>query len=203
MTEAWHLPPPAYSGQRIGLFGGSFDPPHAGHLLVATEALRRLGLDTVWIMVSPGNPLKDRSGLPAPDRRVAIARRVFDHPRMQVTRFEAAHGFRYSYQTLAYLTSAHPRSRFVFIMGADNLRDLHRWQRWRELVRLAPFAVYARPGAEHTALASPAAVALARYRLDEAEAQTLANASPPAWVYLHGRLSGLSSTALRRNTASP
>lgn len=194
------LSPPAYAGQRIGLFGGSFNPVHQGHLLVATEALRRLRLDALWIMVSPGNPLKDRSGLPSLDQRMQAARSVFTDPRMIVTGFEAARGLRYSYQTVAHLTGAHQRTRFVFIIGADNLRDLHRWQRWQELVRLVPMAVYARPGAEHAALASPAAAALMRYRLDEADAPLLADCVPPSWVYLHGRLSPLSSTALRRRT---
>src|SRR5690606_38448647 len=124
-------------------------------------------------------------------------RKVFAHPRMHVTGFEAARQARYSYQTVDYLTRAFPRTRFVFIIGADNLRDLDRWQHWRDLAARVPIAVYARPGAEHTALASPAATLLAPYRLPEAQAPRLASAAPPAWIYLHGKQSSLSSTALR------
>jgi nicotinate-nucleotide adenylyltransferase len=190
--------PPAYAGMRIGLFGGSFNPPHEGHRLVALQALKRLGLDAVWFLVSPGNPLKDRKELAPLTERVATARQLFQHPRLRVTGFEAAHGFTYTYETLRYLKAARPGVRFVWIMGADNLSQLHRWEKWRSIAELMPMAIYVRPGSIRRAPISPAATTLARYRIDESDARLLANLPPPAWVYLHGMMSPLSSTVLRR-----
>ncbi|MEO8884034.1 MAG: nicotinate-nucleotide adenylyltransferase [Devosia sp.] len=189
--------PPAYAGMRIGLFGGSFNPPHEGHRLVALQALKRLNLDAVWFLVSPGNPLKDHAGLAPLAERVAAARALVHHPRIRVTGFEAAHGFTYTYDTLKYLKSTRPGVRFVWIMGADNLSQLHRWERWREITSLMPMAIYVRPDSLRRAPVSKAATALARYRIDESDANILADLAPPAWVYLHGMMSPLSSTALR------
>jgi nicotinate-nucleotide adenylyltransferase len=189
--------PPLNPSMRIGLFGGSFNPPHAGHRLVALECLKRLGLDAVWLLVSPGNPLKSHSGLRPLAERVEATRKLLDHPRLYATGFEAAHGFRYTYDTLRALKTRGAGARFVWIMGADNLRQFDRWERWRDIARLMPMAVYARPGAERAALASKAALALSRWRLDPADAPSLADADPPAWVYLTGRVSPLSSTRLR------
>ncbi|MDR3475936.1 MAG: nicotinate-nucleotide adenylyltransferase [Devosia sp.] len=194
--------PPAYPGMRIGLFGGSFNPPHEGHRLVALQALKRLNLDAVWLLVSPGNPLKDRTGLAPLADRVAAARRVVDHPGVRVTGFEAAHGFTYTYETLRFLKRGHPGVRFVWIMGADNLSQFHRWEHWREIARLMPMAVYVRPGSIQRAPVSKAAVALARYRVDEADGPILADLPAPAWVYLHGMMSQLSSTLLRQDAAT-
>jgi nicotinate-nucleotide adenylyltransferase len=193
--------PPAYAGMRVGLFGGSFNPPHEGHRLVALQALKRLNLDAVWLLVSPGNPLKDRAGLAPLAERVTAARRVVQHPNVRVTGFEAAHGFTYTYETLRYLTRTHPGVRFVWIMGADNLSQFHRWEHWREIAALMPMAVYVRPGSLRRAPVSKAAVALGRHRVDEADAPILADLPAPAWVYLHGMMSQLSSTVLRRAAA--
>jgi nicotinate-nucleotide adenylyltransferase len=193
--------PPAYAGMRVGLFGGSFNPPHEGHRLVALQALKRLNLDAVWLLVSPGNPLKDRSGLAPLAERVASARRVVQHPNVRVTGFEAAHGFTYTYETLRFLTRTHPGVRFVWIMGADNLSQFHHWEHWREIAELMPMAIYVRPGSLRRAPVSKAAVALGRHRVDEADAPILADLPAPAWVYLHGMMSQLSSTVLRRAAA--
>ncbi|SFZ86696.1 nicotinate-nucleotide adenylyltransferase [Devosia enhydra] len=190
-------PPPAFPGMRIGLFGGSFDPFHEGHRLVAMEALKRLRLDTVWILVTPGNPLKDRSGLPPLAQRMADAHRVIDHPRIRVTGFEAARGFTYSYETVAWLRRRYPGVDFVWIMGGDSLRSFHRWQRWRDMARLVPIAVHARPGSVRIAPRSRAAQWLDDVRIPEDEAATLAGSTPPAWTYLTGVVSGQSSTAIR------
>ena len=189
--------PPAGRDMRIGLFGGSFNPAHEGHRLVALQALKRLRLDAVWMLVSPGNPLKDHADLAPLAERVAVAREVMEHPRIKVTGFEAAHGFRYTYETLRFLKAAHPGVRFVWIMGADNLRQFDRWERWREIARLMPIAIYVRPGSTRRAPFSKAATALARYRLDETDAPVLANCRAPAWVYLHGLMSSLSSSLIR------
>jgi nicotinate-nucleotide adenylyltransferase len=189
--------PPHGAGMRIGLFGGSFNPPHEGHRLVAMLALRRLKLDRVWFLVTPGNPLKKHDGLAALETRLQAAREVVAHPRTEVTGLEAALGSDLTVHTLAALTSRLPALRFVWIMGGDNLATFHHWRRWRVIAGLVPIAVIDRPGATHAALRSPAAAALLPFRIPESAAATLAERSPPAWVYLHGRRSNLSSTALR------
>lgn len=182
---------------RIGLFGGSFNPPHAGHRLVSLTAMRRLGLDRVWWLVTPGNPLKDRSRLAPLASRMAAARQVADHPRIVLTDVEAAIGTRYTYDTLRYLVRRCPGVRFVWIMGADNLADFHRWQHWRAIARLMPLAVVDRPGATWRAAGSRAGQFLAPYRIDESDAGLLPGLAPPALVFLHGPRSSLSSTLLR------
>ncbi|MFH6782915.1 MULTISPECIES: nicotinate-nucleotide adenylyltransferase [Methylobacterium] len=189
--------PPLAPGLRVGLYGGSFNPAHAGHRHVSRLALRRLALDRVWWLVSPGNPLKDRSGLPDAAARAAAARNVAANPRIAVTDFEAGLGVRYTVETLHWLTVRHPDIRFVWIMGADSLASFHRWRGWREIAARMPVAVIDRPGYTLKAMASPAARALAASRIDESAAATLADRAPPAWVFLHGPRNSLSSTALR------
>ncbi len=191
------LPPIAGPGMRIGLFGGSFNPPHEGHRLVALQCLKRLRLDRVWVLVSPGNPLKDHANLAPLADRLAMTRKVMNDPRLDVTDFEAAHGFAYTYETVRYLTEAHPQTRFVWIMGADSLLNFDHWEHWREIARRVPMAVYARPGALFRATRAPAAVALEAARLPEDKAASLAESAPPAWVYLRGIMSAASSTAIR------
>ncbi len=194
--------PIADAGMRIGLFGGSFNPAHDGHRLVALQCLKRLALDRVWVMVSPGNPLKDHSELAPLGDRVATARGVMDHPQLDVTAFEASHNFRYTYETLDYLVAAEPAVRFVWIMGADSLMSFERWERWEEIANTMPMAIYARPGATFRATRSKAAVALEAFRLPEDKAAILAESEPPAWVYLRGIMSSQSSTAIRKARAS-
>ena len=189
--------PPSGAGMRIGLFGGSFNPIHEGHALVIEETLRRLQLDAVWVMVTPGNPLKDHSELAPLRQRVEVARQLLARPEVRVTGFEAAYGFSYSWQTIRFLTTTLSDRRFVWIMGADNLVDFHRWERWRDIAAMVPFAVYVRPGSGRRAPVSLAATALAHWRIDESDAPRLASLPPPAWVYLHGRQSPLSSSAIR------
>ncbi|HET8726524.1 MAG TPA: nicotinate-nucleotide adenylyltransferase [Alphaproteobacteria bacterium] len=190
--------PPHAPGMRIGLFGGSFNPVHEGHRLVALQCLERLALDAVWLLVSPGNPLKDRSELAPLADRLGAARALIRHPRVRVTGFEMAHGFFYTVQTISWLVRTCPGVRFVWIMGSDSLSQFARWERWQEIAALVPMAVYARPGSRFSAMSSPAATALGRYRLREGDAPALAGRRPPAWVYLHGLSSDQSSTAIRR-----
>lgn len=191
--------PPAAPGQRIGLMGGSFDPPHDGHLAVARTALRRLRLDRVWWLVSPGNPLKSNDALPPQSERIAACRALTrNEPRIVVSGLEADLASAYTIDTLAFLTRRYPQVRFVWLMGADNLTVFHRWRRWREIAALAPIAVVDRPGWHLPALASPAARALERHRQPAARAAALPGLAAPAWVFLPTRLSPLSSTALRR-----
>jgi nicotinate-nucleotide adenylyltransferase len=188
-------------GMRIGLLGGSFNPPHAGHLLASRIALRRLGLDRIWWIVTPGNPLKDVSGLPPLARRMAQARAMAADPRIDVTGFEAAIGTRYTFDTISFLKRRCPGVRFVWIMGADNLAGFHRWQRWRDIAQLVPIAVVDRPGSTLRSTRALAAARLAAARVPEVDARRLADARPPAWAFLHGPRSHLSSTMLRNRGA--
>jgi nicotinate-nucleotide adenylyltransferase len=189
--------PLAFPGQRVGLMGGTFNPPHEGHAVCAVTALRRLELAPLWWMVTPGNPLKGHDGLPSLAERMAASRRLAADPRIKVTGFEAALGTPYTYETLRYVTRRLPGVDFVWVMGADNLAGFHRWQRWRDIARLVPMAVVDRPGWRLKALASPAALGLARYRVPETLAGNLPTLAPPAWALLSTRLSEASSTALR------
>jgi nicotinate-nucleotide adenylyltransferase len=189
--------PPHAPGLRIGLFGGTFDPPHQAHRAACLIAMRRLGLDRVWWLVTPGNPLKDTRGLAPLQERLDAARALAHHPRIDVSGVEAAIGARYTYDTIRYLKTRCPAVHFVWIMGADNLRSFHRWQKWRGIANLLPMAVVDRLGPSLYATAGIAAQALARARIPEHDAKTLAGRKPPAWVYLHGLKSPLSSTALR------
>lgn len=191
------LPPKHTPGLRIGLFGGSFDPPHAGHVLASLTALRRLQLDRVWWLVSPGNPLKDTSGLPSLQARLAACARVATHPALDVTGVEAKLGSRYTVDVIAALRARCPGVDFVWIMGADNLANFHRWQHWRDIAKLVPIAAIDRPGSTLSAFGSPAGASLWRHRLSEADAGLLAACRPPAFVFLHGPRSTMSSTALR------
>ncbi len=198
--------PPHAPGLRVGLYGGSFNPPHAGHRHVSLLALKRLNLDRVWWLVTPGNPLKERDGLPATAERVAAARRLAAHPRIAVTGFEEAIGTRYTIDTLGRVVVRCPGARFVWIMGADNLAGFHRCRGWRAIARRGPFAVVDRPGWTLRASRSRAALALAPWRVDETDAGLLADLDPPAWTFLHGPRSPLSSTGLRtqrRRLATP
>lgn len=189
--------PVHYPGERIGLFGGTFDPPHEAHLAACLLAMKRLALDRVWWLVTPGNPLKDTIGLAPLDERIAAARNLARHPRIEVTGIEAAIGVCYSYDTIRYLVSRCPRVRFVWIMGADNLRTFHRWQKWRGIAELVPIAVIDRLGPSLRATGSVTAQAFGHRRVPESEAAALLSRRTPAWVLLHGLKSPLSSTALR------
>ena len=189
--------PPHSRGMRIGLFGGTFDPPHAAHLAASLLAMKRLKLDRMWWLVTPGNPLKDTRHLRPLAQRMAEAQRLAHHPRIDVTGLEAVINTRYTYDTLEYLVRRCPGVRFVWVMGADNLRSFYRWQSWRRIANLLPMAVVDRMGSSLYAASGRAAQALGRYRLPERFASELAERDAPAWLYLHGLKSPLSSTALR------
>ena len=182
---------------RIGLFGGTFDPPHQAHLGASLLALKRLKLDRVWWLVTPGNPLKNTKGLAPLSERIAAARALTRHPRIDVTGIEAVINTRYTYDTIRWLKARCPGVRFVWIMGADNLRSFHRWQKWRGIAQLVPFVVIDRLGPSLYAAASPAGLAFGYARIPEHDAVTLPGRKPPAWSFLHGLKSPLSSTALR------
>ncbi|GGD97106.1 putative nicotinate-nucleotide adenylyltransferase [Aureimonas endophytica] len=193
--------PLALPGMRIGLFGGSFDPPHPGHRLVAETAMRRLELDRLWWLVSPGNPLKRHDGLRPLAERLAASRALMPERRIDVTGFEAAHRLRYTADLIRLLARRRPHVRFVWVMGADSLRSFHLWQDWRDILRMVPVAVVDRPGATLAALHSPMAIAYRAARLAEADAALLPFQKTPAWVFLHGPRSPQSSTALRASSS--
>jgi nicotinate-nucleotide adenylyltransferase len=189
--------PPHAPGLRIGLFGGTFDPPHVAHLGASLLAMKRLKLDRLWWLVTPGNPLKDTRGLRPLALRMADARRLARHPRIDISGLEAVINTRYTYDTLEYLVRRCPGVHFVWVMGADNLRSFYRWQNWRGIANLMPMAVVDRMGSSLYATGGRAAQALSKFRLPETAAANLATRKPPAWLYLHGLKSPLSSTALR------
>jgi nicotinate-nucleotide adenylyltransferase len=187
-------------GMRIGLLGGSFNPPHRAHRAISLFAIKRLRLDRVWWLVTPGNPLKDQDTLRDLEARTEAARRVADDPRIDVSCLESVIGTRYTVDTVKYLRRRASGLRFVWIMGADNLAQFHRWQNWRRMATLVPIAVIDRPPQSFRALNAPAA--LARYRLPENEARRLADHRAPAWVFLTGLKMNLSSTGLRNPDGS-
>lgn len=191
------LPPRRGAGLRIGLFGGSFNPAHEGHRLASLIALRRLKLDRVWWLMSPGNPLKDHRELASFDARMAGARRVANHPRIDVTAVEAALGLNYTADVLRLLTRRCPGVRFVWIMGADNLASFPRWRDWTGIAHTLPIAIVDRPGATVRGRQGMAWSYLARWRLPEQSASRLADHRPPAVMTLHGPRSPQSSTSLR------
>ncbi len=189
--------PPFVPGLKAGLFGGSFNPPHEGHRAASLLALKRLRLDRIWWLVSPGNPLKDARELAPLALRLEAARKLSNHPRIEVTGIEAAIGANFSFETISYLKRRCPGVHFVWIMGADNFLNFDRWQRWREIAKLVPLAIIDRPGFTLKALHGRAALTMAHFRYDESGAPVLATAAPPAFVFLHGPRSELSSTGLR------
>lgn len=189
--------PHVEKGMQVGLFGGSFNPPHAGHELVAEIALRRLSLDQLWWIVTPGNPLKSARELAPLAERIQLSEKVAQDPRIKVTAFEAAYHVRYTADTLALVHAKNPGVDFVWIMGADSLRDFHRWERWRQIMLTFPIAVIDRPGATLSFLSSVAAKTFDYARVDERDAPRLARMRAPAWTFVHGPRSVLSSTAIR------
>ena len=186
-----------FDGAKVALFGGSFDPPHDGHKLVAKAALRALKVDYVWWLVSPQNPLKSHKPK-AIDRRVAAVQKLADDRRFIVSDEETRLGTVYTIDTVRALQAAYPQVSFICLIGADNLVGLHRWKDWQSLMREIPLAVYPRPGAAHRAALSPAARAFDYARLDAAAAAQLPVCQAPAWVMLEGARSALASSELRQ-----
>ncbi|MEM8811703.1 MAG: nicotinate-nucleotide adenylyltransferase [Pseudomonadota bacterium] len=194
----WLRVPPVFPGMTVGLFGGSFNPPHQGHRNASLTALKRCGLSEVWWLVTPGNPLKDHRNLAPLEARVMRAAAVADHPRIRVTAFEAAAGLSFTADTIRYLTDRRHQVRFVWIMGADNLSNFHHWQDWRSIMARVAVVVIDRPGDRLAASSAPAAQAYRRFRVDEREAASLAWRDRPAWMFLKCPLDPSSSTELRK-----
>jgi nicotinate-nucleotide adenylyltransferase len=181
----------------VGLLGGSFNPAHDGHRHISLMALKRLGLDEIWWLVSPQNPLKPVAGMAPFAERLAGARAAARHPRIRATGIEARLGSSYTAETLARLARRLPGLKFVWLMGADNLRQIDQWKDWPEIFRRVLVAVFARPTYSLRALAGKAAHRFQRFRIAETAAHKLVRAEPPHWVFLTGPQSPLSATAIR------
>ncbi|WP_296817682.1 nicotinate-nucleotide adenylyltransferase [Brevundimonas sp.] len=185
-------------GMRVGLFGGSFNPPHEGHLHVAETARIRLGLDRIVWLVSPQNPLKSADETAPLEQRMAWTRALADGPSMVVSDFETRAGTWWTIDTLRLLKARHPGVRFVWVMGSDNLMGFHHWKGWTDIARLMPMAVIARPGSILGSRFAPTSTFFSENRVPASRAPVLAEMEAPAWVYLTAPLNPQSSTALRR-----
>lgn len=186
--------PIATKGMVIGLFGGSFDPAHQGHVDLTRAALARMGLDAVWWLVTPANPLKARQPAPMADR-LARARAVMTHPRVKITALEVPLGTRATADTIDRLCALYPDVHFVWLMGADNLVQFHKWGRWRDILRSVPVGVLARPGSGLAARLSVAARAFRVHRV--ARGETLRGHAPPVWCFVNMPMNDASSSAIR------
>jgi nicotinate-nucleotide adenylyltransferase len=186
--------PIANKGMVIGLLGGSFDPAHEGHVHITCEALKRMGLDQVWWLVSPGNPLKARQPASMADR-IGRAKAVMQHPRVKITALEEKLGTRATADTLDRLRALYPGVSFVWLMGADNLVQFHRWDRWRDILRSVAVGVLARPGSGVQARLSVAARAFRVHRA--ARGETLRGRKPPVWAFVNLPMNAASSTEIR------
>ena len=184
--------------RRVGLLGGSFNPAHAGHRRISLFARDELGLDEVWWLVSPGNPLKPAAGMAPLSARFAAALRTARRAPIRVTAIERDFGTRYTIDTLRALQRRYPATEFVWLMGTDNLAQFHRWRDWRGIARTMPIAVIARPGYDKAAFASPAMAWLRRYRVSAASFKTRGRWSAPALVILRFDPDPRSATAIRR-----
>jgi len=182
---------------RTGLLGGSFNPAHRGHRRATANAIRALGLDEVWWLVSPGNPLKPAEGMAPLPARIASARRAARRLPVRVTAIERELGTRYTIDTLRALLRRYPKRRFIWLMGADNLAQFHHWREWRSIARLVPIAVIARPGYDGDARAARAMGWLRRFVRPAAEATGWTRWRPPAIVFLPLPLDPTSATGIR------
>ena len=200
-TEWIRAPGPVGAGLRIGLLGGSFNPAHEGHVHVSRAALKSLGLDYVWWLVSPQNPLKPKRGMASFAKRLEAAQSLASrHPRMFATGIEETLGTRFTIDSLTALKRRFPDTRFVWVMGSDNLVQIPRWRSWQTIFSLVPVAVVARPG---SALAARGSKAANRFRTAARPADSgFADRAPPAWTVIEVKRSSASGTRLRARSAS-
>ena len=187
------------SSQKIGLLGGSFNPAHHGHLSISKIALRRLGLNQIWWIVSPRNPLKEYDFLYDFEERVFSARKIINTNNISISKLELNAQIKYTIGTLEYLRTRYHRSRFVWIMGADNLNQFHLWREWEKIVRLIPIAIIDRPSSSFNVTSSVFANKYKAYRVDEADSNQLIYYKKPAWVFMHTKLNYQSSSQLRNS----
>ena len=202
MTFWLPRPPGAFARRSVGLFGGSFNPAHDGHRHIALAALAGLGLDEIWWLVSPQNPLKADDGMMPLADRLAGAALQARHPAMRVTDLETELGTTFTAETLDRIKAMYPRHRFVWIMGADNLVQIPEWKDWSKIFHTVPVAVFARPSYSVGALSGVAAQRFARRRVPENRARRLSRRKPPAWTFFHSRLHAASASAIRAGMAA-
>lgn len=183
----------------IGLLGGSFNPAHAGHVHLSLEAIKHLGLDEVWWLVSPQNPLKSSRDMAPLAERVQSAKALITHKNIRITALEQQLRTRYTVDTVKALQAKFPHTRFVWLMGADNLAQFHRWKKWREILHLLPLAVFDRAPFSHNVLRQKAAVSVAASRVLQPAGRRLFNAQPPAWVYIYMRKHAASASEIRKS----
>lgn len=189
-------------GMTVGLFGGSFDPPHKGHSLVSAKLQTALGLDMVWWLVALQNPLK-RASPEAMEKRLKACQDLVgpSNNRVYISDEETHLGTRNTVDTIRKLKQLYPQVRFIWLMGADNMASLHRWKDWQVLMHDVPMAIYPRPGYVVKAGLSPAAKQFGDYRIAADQATNLKNIDAPAWVMLTGKMDDISSTTLRNNSS--
>lgn len=185
--------------QKIGILGGSFNPAHEGHLSISKIALQRLNLDEVWWIISPRNPLKKYDILYDFEERVSSAEKVIDTNHISISKLEKDAQIKYTIGTVEYLNTRYFGTKFIWIMGADNLKDFHRWREWDKLALTVPIAIIDRPSSSLDVTSSLFANKYRKYRVDEADAQNLADKKKPAWVFLHSKLNDQSSSQLRNS----
>ena len=188
--------PQSNAGLRVGLLGGSFDPAHQGHLRISLHALKRFDLDQVWWLLTPGNPLKQK-GPASLNRRMTFAKALLKHPRIKVTDIEAKLQTRFTYDTLREITALYPSTKFTWLMGADNLAQIHHWQNWSAIFEILPIGVLARPGQGLAAQCSPAARLFSGCRIPNRTSRMLGHATAPAWCFVNLPLSQSSSSEIR------
>ena len=187
----------ANKDQKIALLGGSFNPAHSGHVQISEIALKKLNLDYVWWIVSPRNPIKNYDKLMPIEDRIEKAKNIISNKKILVTDIENKINTKYTIDTLKYLTTRYAETKFVWLMGADNLTNFHLWKSWKEIAKMMPIVIIDRPESSLKALASLAANYLKQYRIDEADSNHLVYKKSPAWVFIHDQLNGMSSTEIR------
>jgi nicotinate-nucleotide adenylyltransferase len=191
------MTPDLFKNRAIGLLGGSFNPAHDGHRHISLYALKMLGLHEVWWMVSPQNPLKSTTDMAPLKDRMQSARKASRHPKIRVTDIEQSLNTRYTSDTLDKLHALFPNTTFVWLMGTDNLRQIHRWQEWQKIFATTPVCVLDRPPRGNSIKSCPAALRFAAQRVPETAAASLKTKKTPCWTILHIPLNPLSATAIR------
>ncbi|MEM6681715.1 MAG: nicotinate-nucleotide adenylyltransferase [Pseudomonadota bacterium] len=197
-NQLFLAPSRRWDGRVVGLYGGSFNPGHAGHVHVSHRALKAFQLDALWWLVSPRNPLKKAADIAPISNRKNIAQTLTKHPKIFVTTLEEDIAASYSWQTLQALQSRFKRTRFIWVIGADSLANFHLWKHWRRLFKTLPIAVIDRPGYSFKALSSPASRSFARHRVAHGRSRRLRSMQPPAWVFSYGPLHSGSATLIRK-----
>ncbi|MGD8326254.1 MAG: nicotinate-nucleotide adenylyltransferase [Sphingomonadales bacterium] len=201
MSDSFTAYDAKWAGKVIGLYGGSFNPAHKGHVHISKLALELLKLDALWWLVTPGNPLKNDKDTASLDERLAHAQNMANDARIHITDAESKLNTRFSCDSIRKLQEIHKDSRFIWVMGADNLANFHKWRNWEDIFHMLPIAVFARPGYDKGVLTSPAAEKFKSSRLEEREAEYLGQRQTPAWIYLNTPLHEASATALREDAS--